>query len=89
MKLESDELQNALDILALPRLITKEDIKKQYRYLAKKYHPDAGGDPLQMEAINSAYKLLIDYIEHFRYSFDNEELRRQSPEFMHSKTFKF
>ncbi len=89
MKREIDEFQKALDILALPRLITKEDIKKQYRYLAKKYHPDLGGDPSQMEAVNGAYKLLIDYIEHFRYSFDNEELRRQSPEFTHSKTFKF
>lgn len=39
-----EEIDKALDILGLPKLITKADIKKQYHFFAKKYHPDLGGD---------------------------------------------
>lgn len=73
------EMQKALDILGLPQLITREDIKKQYRFLAKKNHPDTGGDAKKMEEINAAYQLLIQYIEEFRYTFDNEEISKQFP----------
>ncbi len=79
MEQASETIQKALDILSLPPLVTKADIKKQYRYLAKKYHPDQGGDPQKMEKINSAYTLLLSYIEHFRYTFDDQEVRRQIP----------
>jgi DnaJ-class molecular chaperone len=72
----------------LPKLITKEDIRKQYRYLAKKYHPDVGGDARKMEQINAAYKLLMKYIEEFRYTFDEEEVNRQYPGADYAKRFK-
>ena len=74
-----DEIQAALEILGLPALIQKEDIKKQYYFLAKKYHPDQGGNEIRMEKLNHAYKLLMKYIEHFRYSFDKEEIFKQFP----------
>jgi len=73
------EMQKALDTLALPRLITREDVKNQYRFLAKKNHPDLGGDAEMMEEINAAYQLLIQYIEEFRYTFDDEEISKQFP----------
>jgi len=73
------EMQKALDTLALPRLITREDVKNQYRFLAKKNHPDLGGDAEKMEQINAAYQLLIQYIEEFRYTFDDEEISKQFP----------
>ena len=82
------DIENALEVLGLPRLITKEDIKKQYRYLAKKYHPDQGGDPKKMEEINSANSLLMTYIEQFRYTFDDEEISRQFPGADHAERFK-
>lgn len=72
-----DNLGDALEILALPILIKKEDIKRQYHFMAKKYHPDQGGDSEQMEQINRAYKLLMKYVEEFRYSFDQDEISRQ------------
>ncbi len=74
-----EEIENALDILGLPKLITREDVKRQYYFLAKKNHPDVGGDPAQMEKINFAYKLLIKYIEEFRYTFDEQEISKQFP----------
>jgi curved DNA-binding protein CbpA len=74
-----EEIDNALDILGLPKLISKADIKKQYHFFAKKYHPDLGGDASKMEQINYAYKLLMKYIEEFRYTFDENEVNKQFP----------
>lgn len=74
-----DEISKALDILRLPTLIKKDDIKRQYHFMAKKYHPDQGGDAEKMEQINSAYKILIKYIDEFRYSFDTDEVSKQFP----------
>ena len=73
------QVENALEVLGLPVLITQEDIKKQYHFLAKKYHPDQGGDEATMRALNEAYKVLMQYIASFRYTFSEEETRRQSP----------
>jgi len=74
-----EEMENALEILALPKLISKSEIKRQYYFLAKKNHPDVGGTSERMEALNYAYKLLLKYIEEFRYSFDEEEISKQFP----------
>ena len=74
-----EEIDNALDILGLPTLISKADIKKQYHFLSKKNHPDLGGDPVEMEQINYAYKHLMQYIEEFRYTFDENEVNQQFP----------
>ncbi|MDM5271213.1 DnaJ domain-containing protein [Sulfurovum sp. zt1-1] len=74
-----DEIESALETLGLPKLITKADIKKQYRFLAQKHHPDKGGDASNMEQINHAYNLLMKYIEDFRYTFDENEIKKQYP----------
>jgi len=57
-----ESIEEALDILELPRFVTKGDIKKQYRFLARKYHPDRGGDAEKMEALNRAYGMLMRYM---------------------------
>ena len=73
------EIREALDILGLPVLITKDDIKRRYIQLAKKHHPDRGGLSQEMERINWAYEILNSYIEGFRYSFDDDEIRKRYP----------
>ena len=83
-----EEIERALDILGLPTLITKEDVKKQYHFLAKKNHPDLGGDIKEMEQINAAYKFLMKYIEEFRYTFDEEEVAKQYPGADHAQRFR-
>ncbi len=83
-----DIIEEALEALELPKFITKEDIKNQYRFLAKKYHPDVGGDAQRMEQLNHAYKLLMKYIEDFRYTFDEDEINRQFPGVDHARRFK-
>ncbi|HFD13742.1 MAG TPA: J domain-containing protein [Epsilonproteobacteria bacterium] len=74
-----EEIEKALDILVLPKLISRAEIKKQYYFLAKKNHPDQGGSEEKMEQLNHAYTLLMNYIEEFRYTFDNEEISKQYP----------
>jgi len=83
-----EEIDRALDILGLPKLVTREDIKKQYHFLAKKKHPDIGGDAMEMEQLNTAYKLLMKYIEEFRYTFDEEEVSKQFPGADHAQRYR-
>jgi len=84
----TEEVERALDILELPKLITKDDIKKQYHFLAKKNHPDLGGSLERMEQINTAYTFLMKYIEEFRYTFDEEEVAKQYPGAEHAQRFR-
>ncbi len=79
MRSPLEEIEYALEILSLPKLVSQDDVKKQYRFLAKKNHPDLGGDPARMEMINNAYKLLTTYMDEFRYTFDEEEISKQFP----------
>lgn len=88
MKSPYESIEEALDILELPRFVTKGDIKKQYRFLARKYHPDRGGDAEKMEALNRAYGMLMRYIEDFRYTFDEDEINRQFPGVDHASRFR-
>ncbi len=83
-----EEIENALEVLGLPKLISKDDVKKQYHFFAKKYHPDLGGDVQKMEQINYAYKLLMKYIEEFRYTFDENEVNKQFPGADHAQRFR-
>lgn len=53
------ERQQALNILGLPANATQQQIKRRYRSLAKKHHPDRGGDQQQMMRIIAAYELLM------------------------------
>jgi len=84
----SEEIDKALDTLGLPKLITREDIKKQYHFLAKKKHPDVGGDAMEMEQLNAAYGLVMKYIEEFRYTFDEEEISKQFPGADHAQRYR-
>jgi hypothetical protein len=51
--------QQSLAVLGLPLNATPQQIKQRYRTLAKKYHPDLGGDPRQMQRLVAAYEFLM------------------------------
>ena len=42
--------------LGVPRDADADTIKKAFRKLARKYHPDAGGDEAKFKEINEAYE---------------------------------
>jgi molecular chaperone DnaJ len=52
--------KNYYDILGVEKKATKEDIKKAFRKLAQKYHPDKGGDESKFKEITEAYATLAD-----------------------------
>lgn len=49
---------DALILFGLTDNYTKEDLKKRYLELSKKYHPDLDGDEEMMKSVNAAYDLL-------------------------------
>lgn len=58
------------DVLGVPKTATTDEIKKAFRKLARKYHPDAGGDEAKFKEINEAYEVL-----------SNEKKRKEYDEF--------
>lgn len=47
-------------ILGVEKTASEDDIKKAFRRLAHKYHPDHGGNAEQFKEINEAYQILSD-----------------------------
>ena len=46
--------------LGVPRTATADEMKKAFRKLARKHHPDAGGDEAKFKELNEAYEVLSD-----------------------------
>lgn len=53
-------MMNYYNILGIQPNASSEDIKKAYRSLAAKHHPDRGGDTAKFQEIQKAYETLSD-----------------------------
>lgn len=84
-----EKLLNALAVLDLPVLISLKEVRSRYRSLAKKHHPDISNDKEKMQRINEAYKLVITYMETYKFTFSEEEVAKQFPEESHATRFRF
>ncbi len=52
--------KNYYETLGVDKKATKDDIKKAFRTLAQKHHPDKGGDESKFKEITEAYSVLSD-----------------------------
>jgi molecular chaperone DnaJ len=48
------------EVLGIPKNASADEVKKAFRRLARKHHPDAGGDEERFKEINEAYDVLSD-----------------------------
>ena len=66
-------------ILGLSPSATQVELKAAYRNLAKKYHPDAGGDEKRILQLNAAWELVGDIDKRIAY-----DKQRQYSKFLHN-----
>ena len=62
------------------KVITHQELKRRYRILARKYHPDTGGTAGQFRFVQDAYEYLVQLRDDFIKSqnkkfFNNKDLR--------------
>jgi len=75
-----DEFEEAIKTFGLIGLENRNDIKKKYLMLSKKFHPDMpNGDIEKFQEINKAYKILTIYVDNFKFRFTKEEFQDQYP----------
>jgi DnaJ-class molecular chaperone len=69
-------------LLGLRDKVTLKEIKHNYKSLMKKWHPDKHPNKEQatnMSAqINEAYRVIMDYIENYEYSFEEEIVKKKT-----------
>jgi len=65
--MNKENFENYYQILGLPDFASVEEVKKAFRELAKKHHPDRGDDPEKFKKILEAYKVLSNPEEKERY----------------------
>ena len=78
-----EEIDKARKLLGLGERATAKEIKQAYERMAFRYHPDssAKGDEGEdtMKQLNWAYKLLLDYVTNYSYSFCEEDVAKTYP----------
>ncbi|MDO9080223.1 MAG: J domain-containing protein [Desulfuromonadales bacterium] len=76
------DLQEALRVLGLEERVTLREIKTRHKELVKRYHPDTGNidEPEKIRQVNTAYRIVLDYINGYRFAFTSEEFYEQNLE---------
>ena len=74
------EFQDAVKSLDLLSLTSREHVRKKYLKLSRQYHPDMeGGSTEKFQEVRKAYEILIEYMDNFRFVFDEDEFKQQNP----------
>lgn len=76
-----DEITEARKILELPERASLEDIRKNYKTLLSKWHPDKCNEDSERSTemtrkIIAAYKNLLAYCNQYKFSFTEEEIAK-------------
>lgn len=72
-------MEDYYSILGIPQSASQEEIKKAYRSLASKHHPDKGGDTATFQKIQEAYSVLGD--EEKRQEYHNPRSQKRNMHF--------
>lgn len=80
--MDHEDLRAACRVLGLGEAATLQETKLRYRELAKACHPDANGNDAQgrIYEVNAAYRLIVRYVDSYRFSFTEAEYLEQNPE---------
>jgi len=78
-------IDQAREALQLPKHATMDQIKKQYKSLIKRWHPDKCNEaPERCEAmarrITDAYRIILNYCNSYQYSFERDEVKKHVSE---------
>ncbi len=74
------EFQEAVKSLDLLSLTSREHVRKKYLKLSRQYHPDMeGGSTEKFQEVREAYEILTEYMDNFRFVFDENEFKQQNP----------
>jgi len=84
-----NKIKQALEFMNIPPLSTIKDIKRRYKKLSKKYHPDITGDDEMIHKLNEYYRVLMDYCENYKFTFDELEIKKQHPDSYYKNNFRF
>ena len=57
-------MSTSLAALGLTDAATAEEVKLAYRTRARQLHPDAGGDPMEFQALNLIYTQALHEVTH-------------------------
>lgn len=76
------DLQEAIRVLGIGDRSSIREIKTRHRELVKRHHPDTGNtaEPEKIRQVNAAYRVLLDYVSGYRFSFAEDEFYEQNPE---------
>lgn len=75
-----EKFKNAVELFDVVYKADKNSIKKRYLELSKLHRSDTqNGDTEKFQEINDAYKLLLEYIENYRFTLSKEEFEEQYP----------
>ncbi len=75
-----EDFEKALDLLGVVAKTDKKSLRRLYLSLSRDLHPDAiNGSVKKFQELNDAYRLILSYIDNYRFQFDKEEFERQYP----------
>jgi DnaJ-class molecular chaperone len=76
------DLLEARIVLGLGERAALKEIKTRHRELVKRHHPDTGNsdDPETIRKVNAAYRVLIDYVTAYHFTFTEDEFYEQNPD---------
>ena len=80
------QIDKARKLLGLANEATLKEVKESYYKKAKEHHPDkyTNNEKIEQERrmaqINRAYKILLNYIEEYEFSFNKEDVEKNDPE---------